>query len=77
MPRTNNLFLSLVFINILIKNNKIHKAHGLNPSTKPIAIVIIGSEKSTTLISPKIGIVKLGSSSTSLVIVILSFFSII
>ena len=41
-PNITIFFLSFIPINILIKNNKTHIAHGLNPSTRPIKTAITG-----------------------------------
>ena len=42
-PKDHIRFLSFIPINILIKNNNTHIAHGLNPSTKPINIALINN----------------------------------
>ena len=50
-------FLLFIPINILIKNNNTHMAHGLNPSAKPIKIDIIGIVKFfNSIVLPKIDI---------------------
>ena len=58
IPKIHIFFLSFIPNNIVIKNIKIHIAHGLKPSTTPRTIANIGRDTVLELISPKIGTVK-------------------